>query len=345
MRNKVYACIVTYDRPKLLERCIHSILEQVMPLQEKIKTKLDILIWDNTIKKEIQQHNKDIVRTAYDCCNKNTDIHLFTNHSNNHDASLGFNKLVRYACENGYDNDYIWIMDDDTIPEKKAMHELMKTLDEGNCSFTNSFVEFQDTGRPFYKNIPREKDTNEDLFDKKDTKNYETTFGTFTSLMTKVKYAMNAGLPQKEFHIWGDDTEFSERLIYSNDMKPGMLCTWSIVHHMTKNNDKTVWELYPINETRMENFYYGYRNRLVASKRRGGKESMYGTFQREKESIKDAIKAIKNDNTLSKEEKIEKINEIKEYPRKGMLKGLTWSPSIEYVDKIYKEIDFDSFKR
>lgn len=341
-RQTVYACVVTFNRPKLLKQNLDALVKQSAFLKDKIK--MNILVWDNSDRETSRWQNKDIIRDIVNCGIRNITIKTFLNDSQNTDASLGFNKLVEYAAEDGEQEDLIWIMDDDTIPEENALHELLKAFNEEQTSFVNSFVMFRNTNEPFYKNIPRDATTNEELFDKKNTEDFETNFGTFTSFLTSVKNVFLSGLPQKEFRIWGDDTEFSERLIKSTGHL-GKLATKSIVKHMTKQNDKTVWELYPINETRMKNFYYGYRNRIIASRRRGGMKSMFGTIKRELSTIKQAFRSIKNDDSLTDKEKNEKRNEIKDTALAGCFAGIFTSFKIEYPNNSSKLIHTDTYKR
>lgn len=341
IRQKVFACVVTYNRPKLLEQSLEAIINQNAILKDKIK--LNVLIWDNSDRDPKRWQTRDTIQKIDRQVGRNIEITSFSNRKSNKDASFGFYNLVKYASEIGENNDLIWIMDDDTVPDEDALHELIKVYNEDQPAFVNSFVEFKNTKEPFYKNIPRDADTNEDLFDRKDTGVYPINFGTFTSMMTSVLNVQNAGLPQKEFHIWGDDTEFSERLIRITH-RIGELVTSSIVHHMTKNNDKTVWELYPIKETRMENFYYGYRNRVIASRRRGGLKSMFGTIKRELGTIDDAVRNIIDDSSLNKHQKKEKLKEIYKYPIKGTLKGIFTDFDIAYPDHCSSEVKINEFK-
>lgn len=129
MNNKVAAIVVTYNRKKLLKKNIRALLAQTY------KNFLDILVIDNAstdfTKEAIQQYinNKDII---------------YINTGKNLGGAGGFNFGMRKAAELNYE--FMWIMDDDTIPTPTALEELIKEDKKlnGNYGFLSSKVLWKD---------------------------------------------------------------------------------------------------------------------------------------------------------------------------------------------------------
>lgn len=107
--NETLAIVVTYNRKELLKKCIHHLLNQTIQ-------KLDILIVDNAS----TDGTGELVQNLY--C-ENERIH-YENMGNNLGGAGGFAYGIKWAVMQGYD--YLWIMDDDTIPENNALEEFIK---------------------------------------------------------------------------------------------------------------------------------------------------------------------------------------------------------------------------
>ena len=107
---RVTAVVVTYNRLMLLKECIGALLDQDCE-------DMDILLVDN--------HSTDgtieYIKSLLD--NEKVEA-LFL--ENNLGGAGGFYEGIKYAIKNN--TDWLWLMDDDTIPDKNACSELCKAV-------------------------------------------------------------------------------------------------------------------------------------------------------------------------------------------------------------------------
>ena len=125
--EQIAAIVVTYNRKELLLRCLEKILGQ-----EGISC--DVLVVDNASTDETQQAVQQI---------KNSRV-KYRNTGKNLGGAGGFNFGMRWALEDGYE--YLWIMDDDTLPEKDALCQLWLAHQrlQGEYGFLSSVVLWKD---------------------------------------------------------------------------------------------------------------------------------------------------------------------------------------------------------
>ena len=129
MTQNIAAVVVTYNRKALLKKCIDHILKQSAGAP-------DILVIDNAstdgTEGFITEEYKDVPEVKY----YNTGANL----GGAGGFSYGINKAV---C---LDYEYLWIMDDDTIPKEDALSELIKAdkLLDGNYGFLSSYAKWID---------------------------------------------------------------------------------------------------------------------------------------------------------------------------------------------------------
>ena len=105
----IAAVIVTYNRLELLKECIHAVLNQEKQL-------CDLVIVDNAS----TDGTNDYLQTISMDCER---INCFRLDQNTGGAG-GFYYGIRKGVEMGYE--YIWIMDDDTIPDPECLYQLME---------------------------------------------------------------------------------------------------------------------------------------------------------------------------------------------------------------------------
>lgn len=215
-------------------------------------------------------------------------------------------------------DEFIWIMDDDTIPSETALEKLLEAQKKlMEFSFLASNVRWTDKS-PAKMNIP--------LVDQKnwinqvgfENLNYpRIRRATFVSIFVSKEMIYEAGLPIKEFFIWGDDSEYTERLFRR---KPAYFVPNSIVVHKMKDN-KDANIIYEKNKERLDRYFYAYRNRVYYSK-----------FLEPQERAKTRLRILNEIKLViskSKENKILKLSLI----LKGVFKGLTFNPSVEFIKK------------
>ena len=104
---RVAAVVVTYNRVALLQQCLRALEEQSMPLTA---------IW--VIDNASTDGTADTVRAM------GLENLIYRNTGRNLGGAGGFAYGIREAAEAGYDA--LWVMDDDTIPERAALECLVQ---------------------------------------------------------------------------------------------------------------------------------------------------------------------------------------------------------------------------
>ena len=72
------------------------------------------------------------------------------------------------------------------------------------------------------------------------------------------------GLPIKEFFIWGDDSEYTQRI--SNSQDCWLIYDSQVVHEMKLNQN--VLSILDPSLVRIDRYYYQYRNQLYIRKKK-----------------------------------------------------------------------------
>lgn len=227
--DRVCAVIVTYNRKELLRKCLTAVLSQTRPPDH-------VLVVDNAstdgtremLKKEFPQ------------------VEVLALPENQGGAG-GFHEGMKKAYEDGYD--WIWVMDDDTIPSSTALEKLWSAqicLRQKNlpCNAVGSKVVWTN-GQPHPMNTPWSHP-----FFKVPACAVQGVFLTsFVSVLVNRAAITAKGLPRKELFIWNDDWEFFLRI------GKVFFSTQSIVVHKTK-------ALYTPADSSNDRYYYQARNRL-----------------------------------------------------------------------------------
>lgn len=210
--KKVVAIVVTYNRLEFLKKCIAKLQEQTYELEH-------IVVIDNASTDHTSKYMS--LKAAED-----TKI-IYCRMQENLGGSGGFAAGIKKATE--LNNDYLWVMDDDTIPTKEALEKLLAAdkLLNGNWGFLSSNVRWTD-GSPAKMN---QLTTSQIWSDHIEKGLVTVKTGTFVSLLMKNKDVTNIGLPISEFFIWGDDTEYTIRL---SKKLAGYFVNDSIVTHEKK---------------------------------------------------------------------------------------------------------------
>lgn len=298
MDNGVVAVVVTYNRKALLKECVNALLKQTYPLDH-------IIIIDNHSTdgtgEYIQSHLKSGL-IDYEYMEQNIG------------GAGGFNQGIKEAAK--YTSEYIWLMDDDTIPTSDALKKMMDAADKVGFEFgfLASNVLWKD-GTPCLMNIPK---VHEDWI-------YQTQYlesslvrlesASFVSLLVSKKAVKECGLPIKDFFIWGDDVEYTKRI---SKKFINYFCSDSVVVHKMKFNERT--DIYTDSGTRLKRYEYMFRNR--------GKEIQdKGVYEKLKYLLRGMVLSlsllIKGSDYRFERAKVVFV---------GTIKGLTFNPAIEYIN-------------
>lgn len=258
---KVAAVIVTYNRKKLLEECLKSVINQTYSLNE-------IIVIDNNSSDGTYEYleEKNLLKEIN-----------YIKLEKNIGGSGGFYEGMKIASKKKYD--WIWIMDDDTIPNSDCLENLIKPMErlEGKTSFLASCV-FGEKGE--FMNVP--------AIDNSPTSNgyagwYKyLKFGivsikdaTFVSLLINGDAIQKCGLPIKSYFLWGDDTEYTMRII--KYFGKAYLIGDSIAIHKRKNAKHTTI-LLEEDEKRIPMYCYMIRNNLINAKLYGGQKGVLKSY-------------------------------------------------------------------
>ncbi|WP_207428465.1 glycosyltransferase family 2 protein [Pedobacter sp. SYSU D00535] len=245
---KFIAVIVTYNRFELLKECIQAIRDQTSKVDE-------ILVVNN---------NSTDGTTEW--LNTQTDITLIT--QENQGGSWGFYTGLKAGYLKGYD--WIWVMDDDTIPDPDAFEKLkaqsafLSNQPGIDTGFIGSKAIWKDS-RPHYMNLPSvhtfyPKGFAFNTFDAEGLISIQST--SFVSLLINRAAIKAVGLPFKEFFIWADDAEYTYRITRAGFY--GFYSSTSVVNHKTPVNYMA--DIYTDSIKNLWKYRYGIRNELFLFK-------------------------------------------------------------------------------
>lgn len=259
IKCKVIAVVVTYNRKELLMECVEAVLGQTYKVEKLIL--IDNCSTDGT-KEELENRgyllNPQIMYVKTDA---------------NIGGAGGFYEGMVKAKEYSYD--WIWLMDDDTIPTQNCLEALIEAdrVVENTAppaglehavrpSFFASAVygaqgEFMNLPKVSSKRAP-----NGYLYWYKflDQGLVNIAMATFVSILIKKEAIEKCGLPCKDFFIWGDDSEYTTRLTkYYGDAY--FVGKSKAIHK--RANAQLISINREMNPQRIEMFHYRYRNAII----------------------------------------------------------------------------------
>lgn len=294
---QVSAVVVTYNRLPYLKEVVNA-------LQKSDTLVNHIIVVDNNSK-------QDTVDYLTSLGNQIEYVRLRENLG----GAGGFNRGVRYFMEHT-DDDFVWLMDDDTVPHSDTLTNLLtfaeKTPDFG---FLASDVRWTDGTRakmnnPAPKNrlkkIPEDANEPEKLMN-----------ATFVSLLMKREIINKIGLPITDFFIWGDDIEYTER---AARLAPGyFIPAAKVTHKMAMNVGSNI-----MNDSleRLPRYFYSYRNKVYY----GAKRNFIGHMKSNTRITLEAIRLIFAPNVDNRLKRLSVLI-------KGVRAGITFRPEIEYAEK------------
>lgn len=287
--NVVAAIVVTYNRKALLAKCIEK-------LQAQTKT-LDILIIDNA--------STDGTESLFD---KEIENIYYYNTGSNLGGAGGFSYGIKKAVEQGYD--YLWILDDDTLPTPTALEELLRKDEElnGEYGFLSSKVLWKDESICTMNIQKMTKWKQLKKFDDESSIQY----ASFVSLFIKATKVREVGLPYKEFFIWADDWEYTRRI---SKTEKCYYVPKSIVHHWCNSNVGA--NIITADPNRMDRFRYMYRNDVVMYRQDGFEGWLYLTIR----NLMHRLRILKDGNSVNEKFKLIRV---------ASAEGKRFYPKIEY---------------
>ena len=304
MENQVAAVVVTYNRKELLDKCIACLLKQK-------GYSCDILVIDNASTDGTEQ----MIRSRY----RIKAVHYY-NTGENLGGAGGFEYGLKEAVSSGYQ--YVWIMDDDTLPTETALFELFQAderlLGKWGCL---SSVAYWTDGSICKMNIQKKT-----IFQHIGEKEYGSEYApiimcSFVSLLVKSSVIQEVGLPLGDYFIWTDDYEYTGRI---SRKYPCFVVPGSKVIHAMKNHTRVNFAT--DTEDRIPRYWYIYRNDIHCYRQYGLKGWCYIV-------LKD-VYTVLNILRYSKKHKIGKIKIL----LKGVKDGMKFMPEIQMLEVYSKNL-------
>ncbi len=233
---RVIAVVVTYNRRPLL-------LESLSAVHAQSRAPDAVIVVDNASTDE----------TAAAARSRYPDITV-AELARNTGGAGGFACGLALALADAAD--LVWLMDDDTVPQRHALRTLLEARGRHPGrppALVASRVIWTD-GRPHPMNTPRAKP-----FARKAERAAAAETGclpirsaSFVSILVDAGVCRERGLPQADYFLWNDDFEYTTRLLRG---QAGLLCPASVVVHKTATFGSTDADPGP-------RFFYEVRNKV-----------------------------------------------------------------------------------
>jgi rhamnopyranosyl-N-acetylglucosaminyl-diphospho-decaprenol beta-1,3/1,4-galactofuranosyltransferase len=249
---RVVAVVVAWNRRDLLAEVLEALARQAAGLAR-------IVVVDNASTDD----SADVARAAGPLVDL---VRL----DRNTGGAGGFAAGLAVALER-HRPDWVWMMDDDTVPTESALTELLAAVDGTDAVVAGSRVVWTD-GSDHPMNTPREKPfvSRAERQAAADRGLLAVRSSSFVSMLVRADVVRAEGLPLTDYFIWNDDFEYSTRLLRG---RRGVFVPGSVVVHKTKALGSTDLDPGP-------RFYYEVRNKLwmqlVSRSLNPGEKLLYG---------------------------------------------------------------------
>ncbi|WP_143237647.1 glycosyltransferase [Boudabousia liubingyangii] len=213
--TKTVAVIVAYNREVLLRKCLDALGEQSSPLTA-------VIVVDNA--------STDGTGKVVDTHPVVTDpVHL----AQNTGGAGGFAAGIAYAQTHYPQAEWVWIMDDDTVPEPTALAELLKAESAypGKPALLASKAVWHDgSEHPMNRPRPRVGLAGKLRVHAQQAGAIPVRSASFVSILVRKSEISRIGLPRAAYFLWNDDFEFTARLLKN---RVGLYVPASVVKHLT----------------------------------------------------------------------------------------------------------------
>jgi rhamnopyranosyl-N-acetylglucosaminyl-diphospho-decaprenol beta-1,3/1,4-galactofuranosyltransferase len=231
----IWAIVVTHNRRELLREALAALHRQSRPPDR-------VLVVDNAS----SDGTPEMIRADY------AELELLALPTNEGGAG-GFHEGMKHAYLAGAE--WLWLMDDDTIPQPDALAELLAAADRAahlRPQLLASKALWTD-GRLHPLNVPGiERKRFGRIVGGAELRLLPITTATFASLLVSRTAVARYGLPAKHFFVWSDDIDYTSRVLRDDT---GFLVPTSVVEHRTES-------VYAAVSAPPERFYFHVRNTL-----------------------------------------------------------------------------------
>ncbi len=234
--QRVVAVIVTWNRRALLHESVTAVTGQTRRPDAVVV--VDNASTDGTdAELRSWQPRVDVVRLA-----------------DNIGGAGGFAVGIERAVQQ-HDADWIWLLDDDTVPTPTALENLLDVASRADArpAVLASKVVWTD-GRDHPMNTPREKPgvRAAERAAARSVGAMAIRSASFVSVLCNADAVRRHGLPVADYFLWNDDFEYTSRLLRGSI---GLYCPSSVVVHKTRTFGST-------DADPGERFYFEVRNKL-----------------------------------------------------------------------------------
>lgn len=233
------AVVVTYNRVKLIRACLDALARQTRALDA-------VIVIDNA-----STDGSGEVARSHPIA---TEVHTLTR---NLGGAGGFAAGLALALAK-YDPQWVWLMDDDTIPYPQSHAGLIEAIDtypgEDLAVLSSTAVWTDGRVHPMNRSRPRIGSGAAERARAEAVSAHPIRTASFVAILLNAAHCRRAGLPYADYFIWGDDTEYSGRMLRDAH---GLQVRTSVVEHQTKTFAS--WQVDP-----GPRFYYDVRNKLWA---------------------------------------------------------------------------------
>lgn len=243
--EKIVAVVVAWNRPELLKETLDGLASQTRPLDA-------VVIIDNAS----TDHSPEVAR-AHQVVTEV--LSMPTNLGGAGGFAAGIARAVATHAAN-----YVWIMDDDTVPTATALEKLLEARDNypGQPAVLASKAVWTD-GREHPMNRPRKRPllNTRQAAQAAEIGCLPIRTASFVSILLDTRAILEEGLPEAAYFLWNDDFEYTSRLLRN---RVGLYVPASIVEHKTKVFGDSSADPGPrfFNETRNKTWMYLCSNGL-----------------------------------------------------------------------------------
>lgn len=267
LKATIAAVIVTFNRRDKLEKVIEALKGQTH-LPDKVFV-VDNASTDGTA---------DYLAALESSDNRFEHVRL----PENIGGAGGFYEGARTAFDGGYD--YIWLSDDDAYPNSDAIEILLSSLFDFQSRFGHKPA-FACSNVKWMNGDHCEMNTPSTVWDwpryyTEQTPYFLVGSCSFVSVLIPRWAFAKHGFPIKDYFIWYDDAEFTQRIARSH---PGIFCPKSLVHHDVPENKGVNFSL--VTDDNLWKFKYGARNEASFRMREHGWLSVVTFFKQVREQF------------------------------------------------------------
>jgi rhamnopyranosyl-N-acetylglucosaminyl-diphospho-decaprenol beta-1,3/1,4-galactofuranosyltransferase len=233
---RVAAVVVTWNRSELLTQSLSALRRQTTPPDA-------IVVVDNGS----DDATRHVLSTRFPDIEV---IHAARNTGGAGGFALGLRRVLTSP------HDWVWLLDDDTVPEPTALQELLGAASlypTGRPVLLASRVLWTD-GRDHPMNTPRPKPGArvEERRAARAVGCVPIRSASFVSVLVDAEIARQRGLPVADYFLWNDDFEFTTRLTRG---RRALFCPKSVVVHKTATFGST-------DADPGERFFFEVRNKV-----------------------------------------------------------------------------------